>query len=133
MLKTEQTAHIDTLSKYSYVQEEDSPPNFDQNMMEGSTYENVINSDCDSSLLGIPYAVSTMAPMSDPGSPVTSCSLSLQSGSPTEGDSGCWLCSEYCTLSSFQHSCSVPAEHSGKSLTKSCSTEMIKVDAKVKA
>ncbi|XP_053197711.1 interleukin-21 receptor isoform X2 [Scomber japonicus] len=128
-LNAEQTLPIDTLTKYAYVQEEDSPSDFQQNVMKGSTYENIINSDCDSSLLGIPYAVSTMAPMSASGSPLTSCTLSLQSGSPAEGDSGCWLCSEYCTLSAFQHSCSVPVEYSGKPPMKSCSTEMIRVDA----
>uniref|UniRef100_A0A3Q3MLW4 Interleukin-21 receptor-like n=1 Tax=Labrus bergylta TaxID=56723 RepID=A0A3Q3MLW4_9LABR len=102
MLKTEETLQIDTLTKCADVQdkeeeeeeEEEGWPQCQNRFMEGSTYSNVSDPRCDVSLLGVPYAVSTI---------------------PTEGDSGCWLsshtslekdppwyCNEYCTLSAFQ-------------------------------
>lgn len=140
MLKAEETLQIDTLTKCAPVQEEDCPPHFHQQLMEGSTYSNISNSGYDPSLLGIPYAVSTMTPLSASGSSLKSLTLSFQPRSPAEGDSGCWLCSdmslekeppwycnEYCTLSTFQQPCPVTAEHHGSPSTKSCS-DFIRVD-----
>uniref|UniRef100_A0A3Q0SXW9 Fibronectin type-III domain-containing protein n=1 Tax=Amphilophus citrinellus TaxID=61819 RepID=A0A3Q0SXW9_AMPCI len=105
MLEKEETLQIDILTKCADVQEDDCPPKFDPHVMEGSSYSNITAPVYDTALLGIPYAVSTMIPLS------------------VQGDSGCWLCSdtslerdppwycnEYCTLSSFQQSGSIPAE-----------------------
>ncbi|XP_051273984.1 interleukin-21 receptor [Dicentrarchus labrax] len=134
MLKAEETLQIDTLSKCADIQEEKCQTQFPQQLMEGSTYSNIIDPGCDTSLLGIPYAVSTMVPLSTPGS--------SQPGSPAEGDSGCWICShtslerdppfycnEYCTLSAFQQSSPITAGNHGSLSTKSCSKGMIRVDA----
>ncbi|XP_070783737.1 interleukin-21 receptor [Enoplosus armatus] len=138
MLKAEETLHIDTLTKCADDQAEECHSQFHHQLMEGSTYSNITDPDCDPSLLGIPYAVSTMAPLSAPGGSLRSLTLSSQPGSPAEGDSGCWLCShtslerdppwycnEYCTLSAFQQTSPVLAEHHGSPSTKSCSTGII--------
>nr|XP_020493279.1 interleukin-21 receptor-like isoform X2 [Labrus bergylta] len=130
MLKTEETLQIDTLTKCADVQdkeeeeeeEEEGWPQCQNRFMEGSTYSNVSDPRCDVSLLGVPYAVSTMSPLSDPGS----LTFSSPPGSPTEGDSGCWLsshtslekdppwyCNEYCTLSAFQQISPGPAMKPG--------------------
>ncbi|XP_070707702.1 interleukin-21 receptor [Pempheris klunzingeri] len=118
VLKAEETLQIDMLSKCADVKQEEeeeeekeSQPPFHRQLTEGSTYSNITDPGCDTSLLGVPYAVSTMAP----GSSLMSLTLSSQPGSPAVGDSGCWLCShtslekdppwycnEYCTLNSFQ-------------------------------
>lgn len=125
-LEKEETLQIDTLTKCAEVQEDDCrPPHFDQHVMEGSSYSNITPSVYDTTLLGVPYAVSTMIPLSAQGSPMNSLVLDSQLGSPS-GDSGCWLCSdtslereppwycnEYCTLSAFQQSSSILAEHHG--------------------
>eukprot|EP00064_Thunnus_orientalis_P001340 superscaffoldBa00000091_g1343 len=142
MLKTEETLHIYTLTKCADVQEEDCPPHFHQQLMEGSAYNNITNPGCDPSLLGVPYAVSTIAPLSSSGSLLKNLTFSFQSESPAEGDSGCWLCSdtslekdppwycnEYCTLSAFQQPGPVTAECHGSPSTRSCSAEIIRVDA----
>ncbi|XP_028423239.1 interleukin-21 receptor isoform X1 [Perca flavescens] len=125
MLKTEETLQIDTLIECAVGEEEECQPHFHHQLMEGSTYSNITDPGCDASLLGIPYAVSTMAPLSFPGSSLQSLTLHSQGGSPTEGDSGCWLerdppwyCNEYCTLSAFQQSSPVTAEHHGGTINK---------------
>uniref|UniRef100_UPI0037E74849 interleukin-21 receptor n=1 Tax=Semicossyphus pulcher TaxID=241346 RepID=UPI0037E74849 len=117
MLKAEETLQIDKLTKCADIQEEEEEEQEEcqHQFLEGSTYSNITDPGCDASLLGIPYAVSSMAPLSDPGSSLKSLTFSSQPGSPTEGDSGCWLsshtslerdppwyCNEYCTLSAFQ-------------------------------
>lgn len=120
MLKEEETLQIDTLSKCVDIQEE-CLPQFQHQFIQDSSYNNMSNHGCDSSLLGIPYAVSTMD--SPPGTSLKSLNLSLQFGSPAE-DSGCCFCShtslemdppfycnEYCTLNAFHQSCSVTAEN----------------------
>ncbi|KAI3365623.1 hypothetical protein L3Q82_010712 [Scortum barcoo] len=122
ILRTEETLQIDTLTKCADVQEEECQPQFELQVMEGSIYSNIPG--CDTRFLGIPYAVSTMAPPSNAGSSHLSLTLSSQPGSPAEGDSGCWLsshtslerdppwyCNEYCTLSAFQQTSPVAAEH----------------------
>ncbi|XP_029977755.1 interleukin-21 receptor-like isoform X2 [Sphaeramia orbicularis] len=115
MLKTEETLQIDTLTKCA-EEEECCPPLFPHRYLsEGSTYSNLMEPmSCDTGLPGVPYAVSSLQ----------STSFSSDSFNPTEGDSGCWLCSdqsleqspswycnEYCTLSSFQQCGMVPAHH----------------------
>ncbi|KAM7381827.1 hypothetical protein PAMA_012607 [Pampus argenteus] len=142
VLKAEETLQIDSLTKCVDVQEKDCLPHIHQQLMEGSIYSNVTNPDCDPSLLGIPYAVSTMASLSTSACSLKSLTLSFQPGSPAEGDSGCWLCSdaslendspwycnEYCTLSTFQQSSPVTAQHQWSPSTKACPTEIITVDA----
>lgn len=142
MLKAEETLQIDTLTKCMDVQEEECQPQFHRHLMEGRTYSNITDPGCDTSLLGIPYAVSTMAPCPAPESSFESETLSSEPGSPAEGDSGCWLfshtaqerdppfyCNEYCTLSAFQQICPIMTEHHKILLTKSCSTGMIRGDA----
>ncbi|XP_030611143.1 interleukin-21 receptor [Archocentrus centrarchus] len=122
MLEKEETLQIDILTKCADVQEDDCPPKFDPHVMEGSSYSNITAPVYDTALLGIPYAVSTMIPLSAQGGSTNSLILGSKLGSPA-GDSGCWLCSdtslerdppwycnEYCTLSSFQQSGSIPAE-----------------------
>ncbi|XP_059181136.1 interleukin-21 receptor [Centropristis striata] len=123
MLKAEETLQIDTLTKCAVVEEEEHQLQCRRQLMEGNTYSNISDLGCDESLLGIPYAVITMAPLSSPES--------SQPGSPTEGDSGCWLerdtpwyFNEYCTLSAFQQSSPITAEHPG-SPTKFCPTGII--------
>lgn len=136
MLKTEETLQIVTLTKHADVQEEECLPQFYHQITAGSTYSNITDPGCDTSLLGIPYAVSTMAPLMASGSSLKSLTLGSQPGSPAEGDSGCWLCShtslekdppwycnEYCTLSAFQQISPVTAEHHEGPSTKSCPTE----------
>ncbi|XP_034716867.1 interleukin-21 receptor isoform X1 [Etheostoma cragini] len=130
MLKTEETLQIDTLIKCEVVKEEECEPHFHHQFVEGSTYSNITDPGWDTSLLGIPYAVSTMFPLPSPGS-------SLQSGwSPTEGDSGCWLerdppwyCNEYCTLSAFQQSSPITAEHHGGPPTSAHPKSAISIEA----
>lgn len=92
-LKGEEVLHIDTLTKYEDVQEEEPRPRSPQQKRQEATYSNIPHPGCDSSLLGAPYAVSTAAPAED----------GLQ----------CWMCAplysnEYCTLRAFHqsHSCS---------------------------
>ncbi|KAM6964212.1 uncharacterized protein LKV04_020103 [Tautogolabrus adspersus] len=128
MLKTEETLQIDTLTKCADVQdegeeeEEEGQPQCQHQFMEGSTYSNIADPRLDISLLGVPYAVSTTSPLSDPGSLLESLTFSSPPGSPAEGDSGCWLsshtslekdppwyCNEYCTLSAFQQISPGPA------------------------
>ncbi|XP_030256963.1 interleukin-21 receptor [Sparus aurata] len=142
MMKAEETLHINTLTECEVIKEEECEPQFHHQFMEGSTYSNITDPGCDTSLLGMPYAVSTMAPSSAPGSSLKSLALSSRPGSPAEGDSGCWLslerdplfyCNEYCTLSAFQQNSPVTAERHGSLSTKSCTTEMIRVDAVTEA
>ncbi|XP_071318645.1 interleukin-21 receptor [Trachinotus anak] len=141
MLNAEASLQIDTLTKCADVPEEDCQPQFHHQLMEASAYSNINDPVCDTSLLGVPYAVSTMAPLSAPGNSLKSLTLSSQPGSPAEGDSGCWLCSdtslerdspwycnEYCTLSAFQQTSPVTAEHNGKLSTKSWPQGIIGVD-----
>lgn len=124
MLKAEETLHIDTLTKCVDVQEEE--PQYHHNLMEGREYSNMTDQAPGGPPLGVPYAVSTMEQQSDPESPLKNLTLISQPGSPAEGDSGCWLCSntslekdppwycnEYCTLSSFQQSPPITTEHHG--------------------
>ncbi|KAG7226343.1 hypothetical protein INR49_013754 [Caranx melampygus] len=142
MLKTEKTIQIDTLIKCADVPEEQAQ--FQHQFMEGSAYGNIIGPVCDATLLGVPYAVNTMAPHPEsvPRDSLNSLTLSSQPGSPAEGDSGCWLCSDtslekdipwycndYCTLSTFQQTCPITAEHHGRMSTKSCPQGIDRVDA----
>ncbi|XP_076616710.1 interleukin-21 receptor [Chaetodon auriga] len=143
MLKAEETLHIDILTKCADIQEAECQPHFHHLSTEGSAYKNIADPGCDdASLLGIPYAVSTMAPPSAPRSSLKSLTHSSQASSPAEGDSGCWLCShtslekdppfycnEYCTLSTFQQTGPFTAEHHRGQSTKSCPTGMITVEA----
>ncbi|KAF3704544.1 Interleukin-21 receptor [Channa argus] len=128
MLKTEETLQIDTLTKCVAVLEEESQPQSHHQLMEGSAYSNIIDHTCDISLLGVPYIVSTMDQLSAQESSLKNLTLISQPGSPAEGDSGCWLCSnlslekdppwycnEYCTLSTFQQSTPITTEHHGSS------------------
>ncbi|XP_049419413.1 interleukin-21 receptor [Epinephelus fuscoguttatus] len=141
MLKAEETLQIDTFTKCAVVEEEEEcQPQFHHMFTEGSAYSNLTDPGCDMSLLGVPYAVSTMAPLSSPGSSFQSLTCSLHPGSPAEGDSGCWLerdppwyCNEYCTLSAFQQSGPVTAEHHGSPPTKSCTTGTITVEGTTEA
>ena len=141
MLRVEASLQIDTLVKCADVPEEDRHPQFHNQLLEGSTYSNIIDPVCDTSLLGIPYAVITMAPLLAPGSSLKSLTLSSQPGSPAEGDSGCWLssdtslekdspwyCNEYCTLSAVQQTGPVTAVHHGSFATKAYPQGIIKVD-----
>ncbi|XP_054455449.1 interleukin-21 receptor [Anoplopoma fimbria] len=140
MLKAEETLQIDIFTKCEVVEEEEeSQLQFHHQFTEGSIYSNIPDPGCDTSLLGIPYAVSTMAPPSPPGSSHQSLALSSQPGSPAEGDSGCWLekdspwyCNEYCTLSTFQQSSPV-IEHHGSRSTKCCPTGIIIREANTEA
>lgn len=138
MLKAEETLQIDTLTKCADVQELECQSQCSHQLMEGSGYSNIIDQVCDMSLLGIPYAVSNMALLSDQGSTHKNLNLASQSGSPAEGDSGCWLCSDislekdppwycndYCTLSTFQQPTPATAEHHGSL----CTQEIITVNA----
>ncbi|XP_040923223.1 interleukin-21 receptor [Toxotes jaculatrix] len=128
-LKTEESLQIDVLIKCADVPKEDSQPQLHHHLVEGSAYSNII--DPDSPLLGIPYAVSTMVSLP--------ASESCQPGSPAEGDSGCWLCSdtsldkdspwycnEYCTLSAFQQTRTATADHHETLSTKSCPQGIIR-------
>ncbi|XP_060951434.1 interleukin-21 receptor [Limanda limanda] len=137
MQKAEATLQIDTLTGCADVPEEELQPHFHHQLIEGSVYSNLINPECDTSCLGVPYAVSTMEPLSAPGS----LTLGSQPGSPAEGDSGCWLCSDsslekdspwyfskYCTLGSLTES-SPLKEHHGSVSTKCSSQEIISMDA----
>ncbi|KAM3592358.1 uncharacterized protein V6R79_017144 [Siganus canaliculatus] len=118
ILQAEETLQIDKLTEREVAQEkkeEDCQPQCHQEFTEGSTYSNIPDPESDTSLLGLPYAVSTMDPPPAPGSSLKSLNLSSETGSPIEFDSGCWLwsdtsldrdppfyCNEYCTLSTFQ-------------------------------
>lgn len=94
--KVAEILQTDTVTKCVDVQElgpRSQTPQIRQE--QEATYSNISPPGCDSSLLGVPYAVSTMA--------------------PAEDSSGCWMCSkqglesnEYCTLNTFHqaHSCS---------------------------
>ncbi|KAK2820229.1 hypothetical protein Q5P01_023188 [Channa striata] len=130
MLKAEETLQIDTLTKCAEVQEEESHPH--HQLMEGSAYSNIMDPACDLSLLGVPYTVSSMDQLSPQHQTLIS-----PPGSPAEGDSGCWLCSdlvlekdppwycnEYCTLSTFQQASPPTAEHES-----SCPQAVIRADA----
>lgn len=123
MLKAEETIQIDTMTKCEDVPEEDRPVQFHHQLKEEGAYGNVSAPAPDASLLGIPYTVSPGPPLSASGNPLKSGSIVSGLGS-TVGDSGCWLCSDtsldrdtpwysnqYCTLSAFQQSGSVVAQH----------------------
>lgn len=142
MMKAEETLQINTLTELEVIEEDECSPQFDHQFVQGSSYSNITDPGCDTSLLGMPYAVSTMTPPSAQGSSLKSLALSSRPGSPAEGDSGCWLslerdplfyCNEYCTLSAFQQNSPVTAERHGSLSTKSCTTEMIRVDAVTEA
>ncbi|KAM8730719.1 interleukin-21 receptor [Acanthopagrus schlegelii] len=142
MMKAEETLQINTVTESEVIEEDDCEPQFDHQFVQGSSYSNITDPGCDTSLLGMPYAVSTMTPPSAQGSSLKSLALSSRPGSPAEGDSGCWLalerdplfyCNEYCTLSAFQQNSPVTAERHGSLSTKSCTTEMIRVDAVTEA
>uniref|UniRef100_A0A8D3CR22 Uncharacterized protein n=1 Tax=Scophthalmus maximus TaxID=52904 RepID=A0A8D3CR22_SCOMX len=139
VVEAEASLQIDSMIKCEDVPEEDCQPPFHHQLMEGSTYSNTFCPVSDASLLGIPYAASTMAPAFSPGSPT----LRSQTGSPAEGDSGCWLCSEttsletdspwycdkYCTLSTLTQTSPFTAEHRGSLSTKSCLRGKIRGEA----
>lgn len=143
MLKEEETLQIDTLSKCVDIQEE-CVPQFQHQFIQDSSYSNMSNNGCSSSLLGIPYAVSTMDSSTALGTSLNSLNISLQFGSPAE-DSGCCFCShmslerdpplycnEYCTLNAFHQSCPVTAENHGSLWTKFCLKGMTRADAVTK-
>lgn len=146
MLKAEETLQINTLTKCEdiHIQEEDFHPQFHHQFTEGSAYNNINGPGCDAALLGVPYDISTMVPPLAQGNSLKSLALNSQPGSPTEGDSGCWLCSrtslereppfycnEYCTLSAFQQASPVIAEHHGS--TKFCAGGMDTAEAVTEA
>ncbi|KAL3051285.1 hypothetical protein OYC64_001532 [Pagothenia borchgrevinki] len=124
VLKAEETLQIDTLTKCEVVEEnEECQPQVFHHFREGSTYSNISDHGCDASMLGVPYAVSTLPP-----------------GHPAEGDSGCWLerdppwyCNEYCTLSSFQQGSPVTAEDHGSLKSHTCPTGIIREEAVTEA
>lgn len=99
-LKGEEVLRIDTLTKYEDVQEEEPRPRSPQQTRQEATYNNIPHPGCDSSLLGVPYAVSTAAPAED-GLQRWMCSKVLERGAPLYSN-------EYCTLRAFHqsHSCS---------------------------
>lgn len=138
MLKAEETLRIDTFTECPDVQEDSSTPHL---LKEGNAYSNMTVTVCDPALPGVPYAVSTMDPLSAQESSLKNLSVVCQSGS-SAGDSGCWLCSdtsleeeppwycnEYCTLSVFQQSASVTAKHRGSFSRKSCPIGIVREDA----
>ncbi|KAK5850682.1 hypothetical protein PBY51_001540 [Eleginops maclovinus] len=118
MLKTESTLQIDTLTKCEVVEEkEECQPQIYHHFPDGSAYGNISDPGCDASMLGVPYAVSTMNPPSS------------YAESSDEGDSGCWLerdppwyCNEYCTLSTFQLGSPVTAEDHESFKSHTCPT-----------
>ncbi|XP_062234338.1 interleukin-21 receptor [Platichthys flesus] len=135
MPKAEALLQINTLTQCAEVPEDELQPPLP---MEGSVYSNLINPESDTSCLGVRNAVNTMEPLSAPGS----LTLCYQSGSPAEGDSGCWLCSDsslekdspwyfsnYCTLGSLTQSSPLTAEHHGSLSTKCSSQRIISMDA----
>nr|XP_040031982.1 interleukin-21 receptor isoform X1 [Gasterosteus aculeatus aculeatus] len=126
MLKAEEILQIDTFTECGVPEEEEeeeSQAQFHHQFTEGSAYNNV-------SLLGVPYAVSSMAPPPPP----------LPPGGHAEGDSGCWLekycpmyCNEYCTLSAFQKGPTGAAEDRGPPTTKACPTGALRAEAGTEA
>ncbi|KAK5881057.1 hypothetical protein CesoFtcFv8_021907 [Champsocephalus esox] len=124
VLKAEETLQIDTLTKCEVVEEnEECQPQVFHHFREGSIYSNISDPGCDASMLGVPYAVSTLPP-----------------GYPAEGDSGCWLerdppwyCNEYCTLSAFQQGSPVTAEDHGSLKSHTCPTGIIREEAVTEA
>ncbi|XP_029933904.1 interleukin-21 receptor [Myripristis murdjan] len=135
MLKAEETIQIDTMTKCEDEPEEDRPAQFHHQLKEEGAYGNLSAPAPDASLLAIPYTVSPGPPLSASGNPLKDGSTVSGLGS-TVGDSGCWLCSDtsldrdipwysnqYCTLSAFQQSGSVVAQHhsAGGSLGKGTS------------
>ncbi|XP_029954185.1 interleukin-21 receptor [Salarias fasciatus] len=110
LLKAEETLHIDTVVKCVDARVvEDAPclylqpleEEVEEEVEEVHTYNNVSVAARDAALLGLPYAVSSMAPQGgsepaagDPGSRPYS-NVPGEPGPP-------WYCNEYCTLSSFQ-------------------------------
>ncbi|XP_029382919.1 interleukin-21 receptor isoform X2 [Echeneis naucrates] len=142
MQKEESSLQIETLTKYADVLEEDHQPRFNQQLVLCSPYSNMIDRVHDTSLPGVPYAVSTMASHSAPENSVMSLTPSSQPLSLATVDSGCWLfcdtslgkdspwyCNEYCTLSTFQQTSPVTAEHHWRLSTNSCPQQIISVDA----
>uniref|UniRef100_A0A665UWD8 Fibronectin type-III domain-containing protein n=1 Tax=Echeneis naucrates TaxID=173247 RepID=A0A665UWD8_ECHNA len=95
MQKEESSLQIETLTKYADVLEEDHQPRFNQQLVLCSPYSNMIDRVHDTSLPGVPYAVSTMASHSAP-----------------ENSDSPWYCNEYCTLSTFQQTSPVTADNS---------------------
>ena len=69
VLKAEASLQIDSLTQCADVPEDELQPHFHHRLMEGSVYSNLINPECDTSHLGVPYAVNTMEQLSPPGSP----------------------------------------------------------------
>lgn len=112
-MKAEDTLQIDTLINCTDIQEDGGAATCQQQLLDGGTYRNVSSLVSDSDPSGFQSTGSTVG------------SLAAQGSSPdTAGDSGCWLCNrtslekehswysnEYCTLSCFQQSGSIPVEH----------------------
>ncbi|XP_072229116.1 interleukin-21 receptor [Leuresthes tenuis] len=129
MLKAEETLQINTLIKCVDIQDM-CPPVFQQQTKEGSDYRNIPGPLCDADLHGFLYT--DMGLLSAQGSSVETLPACSQSDSFAE-DSGCWLssdsslekeprwyCNEYCTLSRFQLSGSVEADHNNDLKTEAC-------------
>lgn len=127
----EETLQIEALTECKEVHEEEEdhhhPLQHHCKVMKGRLYSNVSDRSSSSSLLGLPYAVSTTATFLASGSLLDqSQTTSPGPGSPA-GDSGCWLSSdwsferdnapwynnEYCTLNAFQMSHTAAAEQHG--------------------
>lgn len=91
---------IDSLAKCVEVQEEEPWTQTPQQIQQEATYCNIPHPGCDSSLLGVPYAVSTAAKAEDDqGCPMYGKHVP-ETGVPHYSN-------EYCTLKAFHqsHSC----------------------------
>ncbi|KAM4524796.1 interleukin-21 receptor [Odontesthes bonariensis] len=138
MLKAEETLQINTLIKCVDIQHM-CPPVFQQQTMDGSEYRNIPGPPYNADLQGLLYT--DMGLLSAQGSSVETLPVCSQSGSLAE-DSGCWLSSDsslekeprwyrndYCTLSRFQHSGSVAADHNKSLKTEPCQMGIINLVA----
>lgn len=110
VLHAEEILKFDTVVRCPNVAEEEHRIKYDHPLTEGSAYTNLITPGCDECFLGLPYAVSTMVPLSE-GS-IGELNFSSKLGRPDKGDPEYYsimggaplYCNEYCTLSAFHQS-----------------------------
>lgn len=110
VLQAEEILKFDTVVKCPDVPEEEHHTIYNHPFIDASAYTNLIHQGCDERLLGFPYAVSTMVPLSE-GS-IGELTFSSQLGSPDKEDPRYYsmtgvdpmYCNEYCTLSAFHQS-----------------------------
>lgn len=120
VLQAEEILKFDTVARCPDVPKEEQCTKCDHPLAARSAYTNLIHQGCDECLLGFPYAVSTMLPLSEGSCGDLTFRSQLESLDKKDpqyysmtGDAPLY-CNEYCTLSAFHQSHGDRAEKSAR-------------------